>query len=114
MSVSSREGAMSNFIKGALTEISRRAMIREVAIVGSAPFLAMSVNNAAAQPAPQLPPLPPGAKYTQAQVAYQDSPVGGQQCSQCIKFIKPRSCRTVEGIISPNGWCRAWTNVKHL
>ena len=105
---------MSNFIKGALTEISRRAMIRGVAIVGSAPFLAMSVNNAAAQAAPQLPPLPRGAKYTQAQVAYQDNPLGGQQCSQCIQFIKPRSCRTVEGIISPNGWCRAWTNVKHL
>lgn len=105
---------MSNFIKGALPEISRRAMIRGVAIVGSAPLLAMSVNNVAAQAAPQLPPLPRGAKYTQAQVAYQDYPLGGQQCSQCIQFIKPRSCRTVEGIISPNGWSRGWTNVKHL
>ena len=88
---------MNEFARSASIEISRRTLIRGVAVVGSAPFLAMSGN--------------PAAAYTQQQVTYQDHPFGQWQCSNCTHFIKPHSCLTVEGIISPKGWCKGWTNV---
>jgi hypothetical protein len=37
---------------------------------------------------------------------YQDSPKGIQMCATCTLFEVPRSCKVVEGDISPNGWCR--------
>jgi hypothetical protein len=47
-----------------------------------------------------------GGKISQAAAQYQDSPRGGLSCIGCSFFLRPRSCRVVEGDISPNGWCR--------
>lgn len=39
---------------------------------------------------------------------YQDTPNGDKQCSNCLQFVPPGSCKVVEGTISPNGYCLAW------
>lgn len=45
-------------------------------------------------------------KMSQKQAAYQATPKGDQQCDKCKLFQPPDACTTVEGKISPNGWCR--------
>lgn len=58
------------------------------------------------------------AKGSQAQFKYQNSPHNGQKCSQCTFFIPGSSakangsCKIVDGSISPNGWCTAWSAKK--
>ncbi len=55
------------------------------------------------------------AKGSQAQFKYQNSPKNGQKCSQCTFFIPGSNakangtCKIVDGAISPNGWCTAWS-----
>lgn len=55
------------------------------------------------------------AKSSKAQVKYQNHPKGSAKCSGC-KFFMPGksatamgSCQIVDGSISPNGWCVAYT-----
>lgn len=58
---------------------------------------------------------PARAKGSQAQFKYQSTPKNGQKCSQCTFYIpnsNPKSngtCKIVDGSISPNGWCTAWS-----
>ena len=86
---------MSNLIKAGSVEISRRTLLAVVATAGSAPILAISVT-------------PAMAKMSQAAVAYQDSPKSDRSCAGCNLFVAPSSCKTVDGTISPNGWCKIW------
>jgi hypothetical protein len=44
-------------------------------------------------------------KRSKKDVEYQDNPKGIQMCATCTLFEAPRSCKVVEGDISPNGWC---------
>jgi hypothetical protein len=59
--------------------------------------IALAVRGARAQASPRL---------SQAAAQYQNSPRGGLSCIGCTFFQRPRSCKVVEGDISPNGWCR--------
>lgn len=45
---------------------------------------------------------------TQADVAYQDFPKGKERCDNCEPFIPPNKCRTVEGIVAAQGWCKIY------
>ena len=45
------------------------------------------------------------AKISQRVVKYQDSLKGEQKCSTCKVFTAPNACQTVDGTVSPNGWC---------
>ncbi len=47
-------------------------------------------------------------KRTQADVAYQDFPKGGERCDNCEPFIAPDKCRTVEGTVTAKGWCKIY------
>ena len=47
-------------------------------------------------------------KLAQNIVQYQDKPKDGHQCSQCLQFVAPDSCKVVDGKISPQGWCVAF------
>ena len=49
-----------------------------------------------------------GDKLSKPQAEYQDSPKGIQMCATCTLFVPPRSCKVVEGDISPNGWCKSY------
>ncbi|MHB1676478.1 MAG: high-potential iron-sulfur protein [Sulfuriferula sp.] len=55
------------------------------------------------------------AKVAKASMQYQDHPKGDFMCSKCVQFIPGKSakangtCKVVDGSISPNGWCLAFT-----
>jgi High potential iron-sulfur protein len=55
------------------------------------------------------------SKASQASMHYQTSPNGSMQCSGCKFFIPGQdaksngSCQLVDGSISPNGYCMAFT-----
>jgi hypothetical protein len=47
-------------------------------------------------------------KMSQKEAQYQDSPKDIRMCATCTLFEPPKSCKVVEGEISPNGWCKAF------
>jgi hypothetical protein len=77
------------------TGLSRRRLIATAACATSAMALApMS--------APAL------EKMTRQQALYQDSPKDIMMCATCTLFEPPKSCKIVEGDVSPTGWCKAF------
>jgi hypothetical protein len=60
---------------------------------------ATAVNNGPAAAAAEM-------KISANAVGYQDHPNGDKQCSKCVHFLPPSSCKMVEGTISPQGYCR--------
>ena len=48
------------------------------------------------------------AKTPQKAVKYQDTPKGEQRCENCALFEPPSSCKTVDGAVSPEGWCMVY------
>jgi hypothetical protein len=81
-------------------DLSRRAFLQRVATygAGAAIIQGLGSNVATAQ-----------AKVAQSAVSYQDKPKGTQQCDGCSLFQAPNACKTVEGEISPQGWCSIFT-----
>jgi hypothetical protein len=47
-------------------------------------------------------------KMTREQAGYQDTPKGISMCATCTLFEPPKSCKVVEGDVSPDGWCTAF------
>ena len=47
-------------------------------------------------------------KMSKETAQYQDAPQGIAMCATCSLFVEPRSCKVVEGDVSPNGWCKAY------
>jgi hypothetical protein len=45
---------------------------------------------------------------TQAEVEYQPTPKGKQNCENCDLFIAPDKCKSVEGTVVAQGWCKIW------
>lgn len=75
--------------------MSRRSLLQVAAAAGAIPVLALGARPAA-------------AKMSQSGVGYQDSPHGASNCANCKLFEAPSSCKTVDGTISANGWCKIW------
>jgi hypothetical protein len=48
------------------------------------------------------------AKASRGSVGYRDTPNGDKNCANCSLFSSPNSCKSVEGTVSPNGWCKIW------
>lgn len=81
-----------------LPQTTRRTLLQAGAgAVGALSLLGLSGHSAQA------------AKVSQAAVAYQGSPKGSQSCANCRLFVAPNACKQVDGVISPNGWCRIWS-----
>ena len=53
-------------------------------------------------------------KLTKVAAHYQDQPRGDESCGSCPYFIVPHGCVSVEGDISPNGWCPMYTRFSPL
>ena len=52
---------------------------------------------------------PAATLASKEQAQYQDAPNGDQQCSNCTHFIvESNTCRRVEGMVSPDGYCILW------
>jgi High potential iron-sulfur protein len=78
-------------------EISRRSILQVIAwAAGAVPIMLASTGPALA------------SKMSKSSVGYRGSPKGSQKCSNCALFIAPSSCKSVEGPVSPNGWCKIW------
>jgi hypothetical protein len=73
--------------------VSRRTVL--IAAAGAAPLLTLMGGKVE-------------AKMAQTAVRYQDSPKDGKQCDGCNLFVAPGSCKSVDGAISPTGWCALW------
>lgn len=80
-------------------EVSRRTLIATVCAAGPA-FLAVAAAGSAVAQTPR--------KLAQRAVAYQPTPHGDQQCSNCTLFEAPNGCRSVAGTVAPEGWCRIY------
>jgi hypothetical protein len=52
------------------------------------------------------------AKFAQSNAGYQAKPMGAAECSTCRNFEAPSSCKVVEGVIAPSGWCRLYAQRK--
>lgn len=79
--------------------VSRRRFLHaSVALVGGA-GLATIVSKEAE------------AKIKQSMVAYQETPKGDQNCANCKLFEAPNACKSVDGVISPKGWCKLWIKI---
>ena len=77
--------------------LSRRSVLRKLAsVAGAGAALELGMTPAKA------------AKMAQKAVAYQDSPNGDKRCDGCNLFQAPNACKTVDGAISPSGWCKIW------
>ena len=48
---------------------------------------------------------PAAAKTAQKAAHYQTTPKGKASCANCAQFIAPKSCKVVDGDVSPSGWC---------
>ncbi len=79
--------------------LSRRSLLVQIALLGGAALAASVVpsKQASAQ-----------QKVSKEAMKYQDKPNGDKQCSNCMQFVPPASCKIVNGVISPNGYCLAW------
>lgn len=81
---------MSKFDK----QVSRRTVL--LAAAAAAPALGLMTTVAE-------------AKMAQTAVKYQTTPKDGHQCDACNFFVAPNSCKMVDGVIAPTGWCALWT-----
>ena len=45
-------------------------------------------------------------KLSHEAAKYQDNPKDGQQCSGCVQFVAPHSCKVVEDPVAASGWCQ--------
>lgn len=86
-----------------MRKLSRQEALKAIAL----PALAAAFGLAAGSVA--------DAKSSKATVKYQNKPKGSAKCSGCKFFIPGKSataqghCQVVDGSISPNGWCVAYT-----
>jgi hypothetical protein len=70
--------------------------------------VAVGITGAATGAAIMGTPTPAYAKVQQKAVKYQDTPKGDQACENCSLFEAPSSCKTVDGTVSPQGWCMVY------
>ncbi len=75
--------------------VTRRGFMRAAAI-GSGAVLGASLIAAPAAAATKMP---------QKAVKYQSTPKGNARCDNCELWQPPQSCKLVDGIIAPSGWC---------
>ena len=80
--------------------ISRRKVL---SVAAGAAGMVLGVAAIVSAPTPAK-----AAKASQKSVKYQDTPKGDARCDNCSLFEAPNSCKTVEGTISPEGWCMVY------
>jgi hypothetical protein len=73
-------------------------------------FLRASSMFVVAVPAAVVAPCARANKADKSDVSYRDKPgANGKRCGGCASFVAPRACRVVDGDVSPDGWCIAYS-----
>ena len=80
-------------------QVSRRGVLQGVAFAAASAAVVSGTNCAYAAK----------KKKSQADVAYQDTPHGGERCDNCEPFVAPDKCKTVEGTVKAQGWCNIYS-----
>ncbi len=75
---------------------SRRRVLLRVALVAGGAIAVASVG---------FPASASVKKMSKAAASYQATPKGSARCDGCALFQKPAACQSVDGVISPSGWC---------
>ena len=88
-----------------LNGVSRRQVLTVAAGVAGA-----SVTGATAVIGTSMPAH--AAKMSQEAAKYQGTPKGEQRCDSCLLFEPPAACKSVDGTIAPEGWCRIYAKKK--
>jgi len=91
---------MNDAQKCGLEKLSRRSMLRNLAVAasGTAMLGTLAANHAGAAQ----------TKVSQKVVGYQETPKGAQRCDNCAQFEAPSACKVVDGDIAPAGWCKVY------
>jgi High potential iron-sulfur protein len=76
--------------------LCRRSLLKSVPVIAGA----IISTNAMAES------LVAQTKLTHDAAKYQDTPKDGQQCSNCVQFVAPASCKVVEDPVAASGWCQ--------
>lgn len=78
-----------------LDDVSRRTVLLQgvACAAGVATIFVTDINAAQA------------AKLPQASAGYRSKPNGDRKCSNCKLFEPPNACKSVAGVISPDGYC---------
>jgi hypothetical protein len=102
-----RDVAMGKAITGFLSAVERntaadeerhaRKLSRRLALLAVPVALALPFGSARG-----------AEKMSKTAAQYQDTPQGIATCATCSLFVEPRSCKVVDGDVSPNGWCKAY------
>jgi hypothetical protein len=79
--------------------LCRRSLLKSVPVIAGA----IISTNAMAES------LVAQTKLTHEAAKYQDTPKDGQQCSGCVQFVAPASCKVVEDPVAASGWCQLFT-----
>src|SRR3954464_14166890 len=87
--------------------ISRRSLLKKT--------LTFMAGIAAVPVLGSVPNVRAAGKLTKAEVKYQEKASAGKDCDDCLQFIAgatPKAsgtCKVVAGVISPHGYCIAFT-----
>lgn len=88
---------------------SRRAVLRGALAVGCSLIVPIALFSSPAISADAVAPAAT-KKVVKASVQYQAQPKGELKCSKCANYIaESKTCKLVDGPISPEGWCSLWT-----
>jgi hypothetical protein len=90
---------MTNSSSSIKTSVCRRSLLKSVpALAGAVISTTVMAESLFAQ-----------TKLTHEAAKYQDNPKDGQQCSGCVQFVAPASCKVVEDPVAASGWCQLFT-----
>jgi hypothetical protein len=90
---------MTNPTRSMSIGLCRRSLLKSVPVIAGAIISTSAIaESAVAQ-----------TKITHEAAKYQDSPKDGQQCSGCVQFVAPASCKVVEDPVASSGWCQLFT-----
>lgn len=96
----SRNTPVSNLKSWQSIDLSRRNLLRGAFVaVGGGVLAGASMAASTSQAANKMP---------QKAVNYQATPKGKAQCDNCAQWQAPASCKIVQGVISPSGWCTVY------
>ena len=76
--------------------LCRRSLLKSVPLIAGAIISTSAVAES----------LVAQTKLTHEAAKYQDTPKDGQQCSGCVQFVAPASCKVVEDPVAASGWCQ--------
>ncbi len=77
-------------------ELVTRRGFMQAAAIGSGAMLGIGLTAS---------PAAASSKMPQKAVKYQPTPKGSARCDNCTLWQPPHSCKLVDGIIAPSGWC---------